>query len=142
MCADYKFQVPMVKTMKELEMVDVKTRPLPPKNDPESKKVSDFRYRAELPHPLSLRSDKPHLWFFEGYWRVSLWNRRTPDLDLWHKANAAARTARTRQEAETHRWDELSKGYCMNKAEGCSCYGQARPKCAQWHPSPTPTEST
>lgn len=52
-----------------------------------------FRHRAQLPHPLSLRNDKPHVWFFEGYWRVSLWNRRHRDLAGWEAVHKAVNKA-------------------------------------------------
>lgn len=38
-----------------------------------------------LPAVMTIR---PHIYKKDGWWCVTLWNRRKEDLPLWHKAHA------------------------------------------------------
>ena len=41
-----------------------------------------------MPFPLpTQRRDKPHLFFYDGFWRVTLWDRDRSTLPLWVVAN-------------------------------------------------------
>lgn len=47
-------------------------------------------------NPLRARRDKPHLWFQDGYWRVSplpILRRRQGSKKLWNRAQNAAHVA-------------------------------------------------
>jgi len=52
-----------------------------------------FRFACGDIKPLSRRVDKPHIWFYGGYWRISLWNGRHADLKLWDQAHAHVKVA-------------------------------------------------
>lgn len=56
-------------------------RELNPRND------AAFRFACGDIKPLSRRADKPHIWYYGGYWRVSLWNQRREDLKLYDRAH-------------------------------------------------------
>lgn len=52
--------------------------------------IAAFRYEAAVEKPMSLRDDMPHIFFYDGYWRVSLCNR-IKDRDAWYAAHGHAR---------------------------------------------------
>lgn len=57
----------------------------------DDKSIADFRHAAAIEKPMSLRSDKPHIFFWNGWYRVSLWNRRGGDNGVWQAAHDHAR---------------------------------------------------
>ena len=45
---------------------------------------------------------KPHIYFANGYWRVSLWNRRQDQLHLWIEANSFAVSLNAKKQADKY----------------------------------------
>jgi hypothetical protein len=57
----------------------------------DDKSIAGFRFQASVEKPMSLRSDKPHIFFWNGWYRVSLWNRKPGDNATWEAAHRHAR---------------------------------------------------
>ncbi len=71
-------------------LMDVMTNPhtaAVPLRDLDPKTDANFRFACASTNHLSRRMDKPHIWYYAGYWRVNLWNHKRDDLKMWDEAH-------------------------------------------------------